>query len=60
MDEANPTALIEAAAWMIREEGISYLEAKAQVQYIFRDAWETAAIAKQLRADLDPITEILH
>jgi len=60
MDEADPLALIEAAAWMIRNEGVSYLEAKSQVQDIFRDAWETAAMAEQLLADLDPITDSLH
>ncbi len=56
----DPQALIEAAAWMIRAEGIGYLEARAQVQDIFRDAWETAAMAEQLLADLDPPTDSLH
>jgi hypothetical protein len=60
MDEADPLTLIEAAAWMIRQEGVPYLEAKAQIQDIFRDAWETAAMAEQLLADLDPITDSLH
>jgi hypothetical protein len=60
MDEADPLALIEAAAWMIRNNGVSYLEAKSQVQDIFRDAWETAAMVEQLLANLDPITDSLH
>lgn len=60
MDDADPLALIEAAAWMIRLEGISYLEAQAQVQDIFRDAWEMSAIAERLLADLDPLTDSLH
>lgn len=59
-DDLDPTALIEAAAALIRVAGVPYLEAQAQVRAIFSAAWDEAAAFELLLADLDPPTDAIH